>query len=62
MIFFSGSCLFDWTKDIEVIENGPFELRIRTEIHNGVKGCSLLWSNLLKKSMKKLEDKNCIIS
>lgn len=38
----AGSSLFDWPRDRDIIENGPFEFRIQTEVVLDVKGKPIL--------------------
>jgi len=63
----TGSCLFDWVKDIEMLKNGPFELRITTEINKNVRQCYLPWTDLLEKSVEELQESEtengkCVLS
>jgi len=51
----TGSCLFDWIKDKDLIENGPFEFRI-SEAPNQIHAAGYLmpWNHLIAQAKDKL--------
>jgi len=55
----TGPGLFDWIKDKEIIENGPFEFRYVKEIKENDSRAHLMpWKHLLEGAMNELEEEN----
>ncbi len=43
----TGGCMFDWVKDKQVIENGPFEVRVVQTPSKHTDAALLPWKHLL---------------
>jgi hypothetical protein len=44
----TGACLFDWDKDKQIIEEGPFEFRVNTKEREGVHAMLMPWRYLIQ--------------
>jgi len=51
----TGGCLFDWQKDLHVIENGPFELRVNEKPIKHVEQMLFPWKSLLDSAYEQLQ-------
>lgn len=47
----TGSCLFDWSKDKEIIENGPLEIRVVEKPLASAEAVISPWSHLISEAL-----------
>jgi len=59
----TGGCLFDWTKDKEILENGPFDFRILEEPQQKKAANYLVpWNHLIQQSKDQIKEEDSICS
>jgi len=57
----TGSCLFDWIKDKEILENGPFDFRILEEPQQKkVANYLMPWNHLIQQSKDQIKEEDSI--
>jgi len=56
----TGACLFNWKKDKEVIENGPFQFRYNHKANSLVLGSLMPWNAIFQKAYDVINKKETV--